>query len=69
MFDKYLCNVNKKDTKVALPVLFFCRAPDREQDELSYLGAKIYPNGNTGIVAINRINAYARFSVREIIKC
>lgn len=36
-----------------------------EQEELSYLGAEIYPNGNTGSVDINRIDAYARFSVRE----
>ncbi len=36
-----------------------------EQDELSYLGKAIYPNGNTGSVDINRIDAYARFSVRE----
>ena len=36
-----------------------------EQDELSYLGSEIYPNGNTGSVDINRIDAYARFSVRE----
>lgn len=36
-----------------------------EQDELSYLGTEIYPNGNTGSVDINRIDAYARFSVRE----
>jgi len=36
-----------------------------EQDELAYLAKEIYPGGNTGSVAINRIDAYARFSVRE----
>ena len=36
-----------------------------EQDELSYLGSELYPNGNTGSVDIKRIDAYARFSVRE----
>ena len=37
-----------------------------EQDELSYLGKEIYPNGNTDSVDISRIDAYARFSVREL---
>ncbi len=36
-----------------------------EQDELNYLGIEIYPNGNTDSVDINRIDSYARFSVRE----
>ena len=36
-----------------------------EQDELTYLAKEIYPGGNTGSVNINRIDAYARFSVRE----
>jgi DNA polymerase-3 subunit epsilon len=36
-----------------------------EQDELSYLGSEIYPGGNTSSVDINRIDALARFSVRE----
>ncbi|MEI7815812.1 MAG: 3'-5' exonuclease [Desulfuromonadales bacterium] len=36
-----------------------------EEDELSYLGTEIYPSGNTGSVDIKRIDAYARFSVRE----
>ncbi len=38
---------------------------DREQDELSYLAEEIYPGGNTASVEVNRIDAYARFSVRE----
>jgi DNA polymerase-3 subunit epsilon len=36
-----------------------------EQDELAYLAKEIYPGGNTSSVDINRIDAYARFSVRE----
>jgi DNA polymerase-3 subunit epsilon len=36
-----------------------------EQEELSFLGSEIYPNGNTKSVDINRIDAYERFSVRE----
>ena len=36
-----------------------------EQDELAYLGSEIYPDGNTGSVVINRVDAYARFSTRE----
>ena len=36
-----------------------------EQEELSFLGAEIYPDGNTASVDINRIDAYARFSIRE----
>ena len=36
-----------------------------EQDELTYLAKEIYPGGNTASVDINRIDAYARFSVRE----
>jgi len=36
-----------------------------EQDELSYLAKEIYPGGNTEGVVISRIDAYARFSVRE----
>ena len=36
-----------------------------EQEELSFLGAEIYPDGNTASVNINRIDAYSRFSARE----
>ena len=36
-----------------------------EQDEFTYLGNEIYPGGNTDDVNINRIDPYARFSVRE----
>ena len=36
-----------------------------EQEELSFLGAEVYPGGNTASVDINRIDAYARFSARE----
>lgn len=36
-----------------------------EQEELHYLGTEIYPNGNTGSVDINRVDAFARFSIRE----
>jgi DNA polymerase-3 subunit epsilon len=39
---------------------------DQERDEMTYLAAEIYPGGNTNSVEINRIDAYARFSVREI---
>ncbi len=38
---------------------------DREADELAYLAEEIYPGGNTASVEVNRIDAYARFSVRE----
>ncbi len=38
---------------------------NQEQDELIYLAKEIYPDGNTGSVTISRIDAYARFSVRE----
>jgi DNA polymerase-3 subunit epsilon len=37
-----------------------------EQDELTFLGKEIYPGGNTGSVEIKRIDAYARFSIREL---
>lgn len=36
-----------------------------EQDELDYLAREIYPGGRTDSVEINRIDALARFSVRE----
>ncbi len=36
-----------------------------EQDELTYLAKEIYPAGNTESVAITRIDALDRFSVRE----
>ena len=36
-----------------------------EQNELKYLAKEIYPGGNTASIDINRIDAYARFSVRE----
>ena len=36
-----------------------------EQDELAYLGNEIYPGGHTESVVIKRVDAYARFSVRE----
>lgn len=36
-----------------------------EQDEMTYLANEIYPGGNTSSVVISRIDAYARFSVRE----
>jgi DNA polymerase-3 subunit epsilon len=36
-----------------------------EQDELSYLAKEIYPGGNTESVVVSRIDAYARFSVRD----
>ena len=36
-----------------------------ERDEMNYLGNDIYPDGNTGSVDINRIDAFARFSIRE----
>jgi DNA polymerase-3 subunit epsilon len=38
---------------------------DQERDEMTYLADEIYPGGNTNSVEINRIDAYARFSVRE----
>lgn len=38
---------------------------ETEQDELDYLAREIYPNGRTESVEINRIDAFARFSVRE----
>lgn len=37
----------------------------QELDEVRYLGAEIYHGGNTASVDIKRIDAYARFSVRE----
>ena len=36
-----------------------------EQDEMRYLAREIYPGGNTNSVDISRVDAYARFSVRE----
>jgi DNA polymerase III subunit epsilon len=36
-----------------------------EKDEMSYLAREIYPGGNTRSVDISRIDAYARFSIRE----
>jgi DNA polymerase-3 subunit epsilon len=36
-----------------------------EEDELAYLAKDIYPGGNTESVVVSRIDAYARFSVRE----
>jgi DNA polymerase III subunit epsilon len=36
-----------------------------EQDEMAYLAREIYPGGNTRSVDISRIDAYARFSIRE----
>lgn len=36
-----------------------------EQEELDYLAKEIYPDGNTGSVDVNRLNAFDRFSVRE----
>jgi DNA polymerase-3 subunit epsilon len=38
---------------------------EQERDEMTYLAAEIFPGGNTNSVEINRIDAYARFSVRE----
>jgi DNA polymerase-3 subunit epsilon len=37
-----------------------------EHDELAFLAQEIYPGGNIGSVEVNRIDAYARFSVREV---
>lgn len=36
-----------------------------EKDEMTYLSSEIYPGGNTKSVEVNRIDAYARFSIRE----
>lgn len=36
-----------------------------EQEELDYLAREIYPGGRTDSVEISRIDALARFSVRE----
>lgn len=38
---------------------------DLEEEELAYLAREIYPGGNTSSVDIKRIDACARFSVRE----
>lgn len=38
---------------------------NREQVELDYLAKEIYPGGNTGSVVISRVDAFARYSVRE----
>ena len=40
-------------------------AQHQEQDEMSYLAREIYPGGNTRSVDVKRVDAYARFSVRE----
>ena len=37
----------------------------RERDEITYLAKEIYPGGKTESVDISRVDAYARFSVRE----
>ena len=39
---------------------------DLEQDELTYLAKEIFPDGNTSSIDINRIDAYERFSIREL---
>jgi len=44
---------------------WICVPQDAEKDELRYLAAEIYPGGNTNSVEISRIDAFARFSVRE----
>lgn len=44
---------------------WICVPQDAEKDELRYLAAEIYPGGNTNGVEISRIDAFARFSVRE----
>ncbi|HEY6871635.1 MAG TPA: 3'-5' exonuclease [Geobacteraceae bacterium] len=36
-----------------------------EEDELAYLAAEVYPGGNTKSVAVGKVDAYSRFSVRE----
>ena len=38
---------------------------EAEREELAYLAEEIYPGGNTRTVAISRIDAQSRFSVRE----
>jgi len=38
---------------------------DYEHDEMTYLANEVYHGGNTKSVVITRIDAYARFSVRE----
>jgi DNA polymerase-3 subunit epsilon len=38
---------------------------EAEREELAYLAEEIYPGGNTKSVAISRIDAHSRFSVRE----
>jgi DNA polymerase-3 subunit epsilon len=38
---------------------------EAEHVELAYLAEEIYPGGNTGTVVISRIDALARFSVRD----
>jgi len=38
---------------------------EQEKDEMGYLAREIYPGGNTRGVDITRVDAYARFSVRE----
>lgn len=42
-----------------------CVPQDAEKDELTYLATEIYPGGNTKSVEVNRIDAFARFSIRE----
>lgn len=44
---------------------WICVPQDTEKHELSYLANEIYPGRNTNCVEINRIDALARFSVRE----
>lgn len=39
---------------------------EAEHKELAYLAEVIYPGGNTKAVAVSRIDAYSRFSVREV---
>jgi DNA polymerase-3 subunit epsilon len=43
-----------------------CVPQAAEKDELNYLATEIYTGGNTNNVEINRIDAFARFSVREV---
>jgi DNA polymerase-3 subunit epsilon len=44
---------------------WLCVPQDAEEDELAYLATEIYSGGNARSVEINRIDAFARFSVRE----
>jgi len=44
---------------------WICVPQDCEKEEMAFLADDIYPGGNTNIVEITRVDAFARFFARE----